>query len=297
MENKEAVIVQSNKLINGRYEMTLLERRIFLKMISMIKSSDKDFQDFYINAKDIILDACLEGNSIYMELRKATRRLLQHVCEIDEEKRLVQVSLISTAIYYKGQGMIQLRFDPTLKPYLLELKNNFTVYGLKQALKLKSFYSLRIYELLKQFSSTGYRIISIEELRFALGIKDGYTKYADFKKRILTQAQKELANTDIPFELEEIKTGRKITSLKFRFKKLLPISTENVTVSVDRKGAYDGLLKLKLTEFQAKQILEKVDDLAIFKALYEINMNISDSKIKNKTAYAFSILKAKFGIS
>jgi plasmid replication initiation protein len=297
MEEKEAVVVQSNKLINGRYEMSLLERRIFLKMVSMIKTSDKDFQDFFINAKDIISDAALEGNSLYLELRKATKRLLQHVCEIDEETKLIQVSLLSTAIYHKGKGIIQLRFDPSLKPYLLELKNNFTIYGLQQALKLKSFYSLRIYELLKQFSSTGYRIISLEDLRFALGIRNEYTKYADFKKRIIVQARKELANTDMSFEFHEMKTGKKITSIKFTFGKKLIVKIDDNKDYSDRQPAYDALIKLKLSEHQAKQVLEKADDLSIFKALYEINVALLDSKIKNKTAYAFSVLKAKFGIS
>jgi plasmid replication initiation protein len=295
-ENKNALVVQSNKLINGRYEMSLVERRIFLKMVSMIKTTDKDFQTIFIDARDIIKDMNLQGESAFSELKKATKRLIQHVCEILEPDGLLQIGLVSSAKYHKGKGLIELSFDPKLKPYLLQLKNNFTMYGLKQALQFKSLYSLRIYELLKQFSSTGYRIILLSDLRQALNIKDEYKLYADFKRFVLMQAHKELKDSDIPFEFEEIKTGKKVTKIKFTFEKKTQPETLELVGIEHRSKAYEALLRLKLTEYQAKQVLSKTDDLSIFQALYEINIAILDNKIRNKSAYAFSVLKGKFGL-
>ena len=43
-----------------------------------------------------------------------------------------------------------------------------------------------------------------------------YSIYNNFKNKVILQAQKELAEkTDISFEFEEIKTGRKVTGIKF----------------------------------------------------------------------------------
>jgi plasmid replication initiation protein len=83
---------------------------------------------------------------------------------------------------------------------------------------MKSKYSPRIYEILKcnEFKKQGYIEIEIEELKKLLRTEDMYPRYNDFKRKIIEQTQKELKKlTDISFEFEEIKTGRKVTSLKF----------------------------------------------------------------------------------
>lgn len=304
--DKKGVAVQSNNLLNGRYAMTLLERRIFLKMVSMVKPEDVDFRDFQLDVPELIKDLNLEGNSLYFELRNATKKLIQHVCEMNEGGKLIQVALISSAIYDKQEGTLKVHFDPALKPYLLELRKNFTVFRIAYALKLRSFYSLRIYELLNQFSSTGYRVIKLEDLRFSLGITSEYHLYGDLKKRVLIQAQNELTNTDIPFNFEEIKTGRKVTGIKFTFTPIPSLTAEQEQLIIeansteankpvpDRAAAFKRLLELNITITQAKQIMAKTNDSAIFKAAHEVQISLLDQSIKNKAAYAFSIFKAKF---
>lgn len=296
-QKKGALVVQSNQLVSGRFNMTLLERRIFIKMVSMIKPTDKDFQDIVIEVKEIIQDINLQGNSLYLELKKATKRLLQHVCELEEQDKIIQVSLISSAIYYKGKASIQLRFDPALKPYLLELKKNFTVYGLQQALRLKSYYSLRIFELLKQYAGIGYRLMSIEELKFTLGIEKEYTKYADFKKRVILMAKKELENTDVKFEFRERKSGKKVVAIEFFFAKNTDSLAEIEHLSEERKKIYQDLLKAGLSEAQAKEILStNLPENVIYKTLYEITLASLDGSIKNKSAYTYHVLKSKAGL-
>lgn len=54
-------------------------------------------------------------------------------------------------------------------PYLLQLKERFTRYELKNILYFKNKYSIRIYELLKQYEKIGKREINIKELRGYLG--------------------------------------------------------------------------------------------------------------------------------
>ena len=83
---------------------------------------------------------------------------------------------------------------------------------------MKSKYSPRIYEILKcnEFKKQGYIDIEVKELRKLLRADNIYPLYADFKRKILLQTQKELKKiSDISFDFEEIKTGRKVTSLRF----------------------------------------------------------------------------------
>lgn len=103
-----------------------------------------------------------------------------------------------------------MRFDPLLKPFLLELSNKFTSYRLANVIKLKSTYAIRIYELLKQYEDLKERTISLENLRYYLDAMDIYPNYANFKQRVLKPSQKNWIKTDISFEFEEIKLGRKV---------------------------------------------------------------------------------------
>jgi len=138
--------------------------------------------------------------------------------EIQEGKALIQTAWLSGAKYEKGSGMVELTFSSYLKPYMLKLNTMFTQYKLANILSMKSKYSPRIYELLKcnEFKKQGYIEIEIEDLRKLLKAENVYPKYNDFKRYIIERTQKELKKiSDINFEFEEIKTGRKVTSLKF----------------------------------------------------------------------------------
>ena len=68
-----------------------------------------------------------------------------------EEGELLQVGLISRAQYKYGDGFIDLSVDPALKPYLLDLKANFTTAYLRDLLSMKSVYGIRMYDLLNQY--------------------------------------------------------------------------------------------------------------------------------------------------
>ena len=94
--------------------------------------------------------------------------------------------------------MVTLKFAPDLKPYLLKLKELYTSCRLTNVLNLKSRYSIRLYEILKCRKKRSRKKIVIEEieleeLKKMLGASSKYfSVYADFKRRALLVAQKEL---------------------------------------------------------------------------------------------------------
>ncbi|MGO4612264.1 RepB family plasmid replication initiator protein, partial [Variovorax sp. 2RAF20] len=59
-----------------------------------------------------------------------------------------------------------------LKPFLLNLKRQYTKFRLKNVIKLRSEYSWRLYELLKEREFRKERILKITELRYLLNIPD-----------------------------------------------------------------------------------------------------------------------------
>lgn len=211
----DSLVVKSNDLVNARYDLTVFEMRLILIMISQIDRDDEDFKTYRIRVQDIVDGVGTQSKASYEQAREITKRLITRVLQIEQPDGLLQLSWLSSAKYYDGKGYVDLSFDPQLKPYLLALKNRFTKYDLRYILKLRSFYSMRMYELLKQFETLGERTFTVDDLRSRLAIGDSYS-YGIFKLRVLTKSQQDLeAFCDISFSFDEIKTGKKVTHLKF----------------------------------------------------------------------------------
>jgi hypothetical protein len=138
----------------------------------------------------------------------------------DEKNSILKANWVSGAIYNEGE--VRFMIYPKLRPFLLEVKEKYLKYKLENILSLKSGYVIRLYEILKdwlelnaRYGNKAEKIISLKELREIMEIPRSYV-YGMLKKRILEKAKKELSeNTDIIFDYEEIKSGRKVTHLKF----------------------------------------------------------------------------------
>jgi plasmid replication initiation protein len=214
-----------NDIIMAQYDMSLYERRIFIKVIEQIPvdlieiNGVKILDDIIIDARQIIESNGLKGESAYMELQKATSNLIKHVCKISEKDGLLQVALLSSAKYIKGKGIIRLKFDTNLHPYLVKLKNQFNTFHLEKLIHFRSFYSQCMYELLKKVTKTsGTYTISLESLRTILRIEETeYERYYDFKRYVIQQAQKELAGHEVAFSFNEKKQGKKVVAIQFVF--------------------------------------------------------------------------------
>ncbi|KAB2329536.1 replication initiation protein [Cytobacillus depressus] len=210
------LVTKSNLLIEANYKLGVVEQKIILCLASNIQTSDSDFKTYTLPIKQFTNLLGLKGKPKYTELKQITKNLMQKVFEVRIDKKLIQVSWISYVAYNESEGTVDLRFDPFLRPYLLELKREFTSYRLENVVKLKSSYAIRIYELLKQYEKIQERTISIIKLREMLGAEDIYPAYGNFKQRVLLPAQKELKKkTDISFQIEEIKVGRRVEKVKF----------------------------------------------------------------------------------
>ncbi|PKJ52624.1 replication initiation protein [Bacillus sp. SN10] len=210
------IVSKSNALIEANSRLNLIEQKMLLCLASNIEPNDRDFKTYTFPIKQFHDLLGLNGSAKYTELSKITKELLSKVIEIRVGEDLLQVSWLSSAIYNKNKGTIDMRFDPLLKPFLLELSNKFTSYRLANIVKLKSTYAIRIYELLKQYEDIKERTISLKNLRYYLDAINVYPNYANFKQRVLKPSQKELdQKTDISFDFEEIKLGRKVQKIRF----------------------------------------------------------------------------------
>ncbi|MGX1402379.1 plasmid replication initiation protein [Bradyrhizobium japonicum] len=214
--NTNKLVTKSNMLIEANYKLGVIEQKVILCLASNIQPTDSDFKTYTLPIKEFSKLLGYKGTPKYSELRTITKELMQKVFEVRIRNKVIQVAWLSYVAYNETEGTIDIRFDPFLRPYLLQLKREFTSYKLENVVKLKSSYAIRIYELLKQYEKLEERTFLLSDLRQLLGADDIYPAYGNFKQRVLMPAQKELKKkTDISFEIEEVKVGRRVEKLKF----------------------------------------------------------------------------------
>jgi len=211
------LVVKSNFLIEASYKLSAIEQKIILSLATRIKKEDQEFQKYSFNLGELSTFIGLNSNADYAYLQEVTRSLLSKVLILKNENSLLQTHWFESVEYFEKTGTVTMRFSPELKPCLLHLKENFTKFQLKYAIQLKSRFSIRIYELLKQYESIGSREFLLSDLRTIIGVgPDEYPLYGNFKAKVLNVAKRELrAKTDLSFDFEEIKIGRSVGKIRF----------------------------------------------------------------------------------
>jgi plasmid replication initiation protein len=241
LEVKKADIV-----IKARYKLNPLSLKFITTLIAGLKRSDSVNEVYQFKIKDFQELAKLKRKDLYWAVKEALKELLEKPLYIpkgkdENDNSFLMLNWVASAEYKEGEGLIEFEISNKLRPYLLEAQKKFLKYKLENILPLKSSYSIRIYEILKDKFNENKRynkkcefILSVKELREILQIPQSYI-YGMFKKRILEKSKQELSeNTDIMFDYEEIKTGRKVTHLKFYILPNPAKLEDNYTKKVDK---------------------------------------------------------------
>lgn len=304
------LVVQHNNLIQARYRLTLQEKRLVLWLASQVNHTDKDFKEHILSVRDFAKIADISEDGLYSDLQALTRRLMQRIITIRhiDENRLIQVAWLGAADYKLDKGTVALSFHPHLKPFMLELKKNFTVLNLSDVLSLKSVYAIRIFELLKQYETVGQRTIQLQELREFCGVKaDQYKKYNDFRRKILDIATREInEKTPISIEYQEIKTSRKITEIYFSIstnrnylnRQQEPKTFERIE-KLEREIASKNLLIKKICEYgfgkrTAQNFFKIATEKEIKESLRAAELQIEKGHVRNTKALVRSAIKEKW---
>jgi plasmid replication initiation protein len=247
------LIKKSNDLIEARHSLTTWEMRIFLKIVFLVnEEAHKGSTNFVIPIRELIKDFRLENSrqsyALFREARKAlaTRsiQLYQQNKDTNSWEMVNKSMFVETAHSVKmnndgtisddEDGYIRLQLHEQIKPYLINingsLDNNYTLFDRNYAIELP-VKMLRFYLLLKRFADTGFRQMTVEEIRDVFDLQDKYKSFGNIKQRIIDKAQVELAEkTDIRFDYQEVKKGgtKTVIAVKFKIYSNQPASKEAI---------------------------------------------------------------------
>lgn len=227
-DEREMYVVKSNDLIRkSRYSLTLQQQKIVLYAISKIKPHDNIFTEYTFKIIDFcrVCGLSMSGSYYYDSIKSDLNELLQRSWITLNDGTEMTISWIGDAKIKQDDGTISFRFNPNMAPYLFELKERYTQYKLESVLWFKSTYSIRLYELLRSYTTQKNleEYISkdiemgLDELRSYLGAENKYPSWGDFERYILRKAKDEINSysKDIHIEYDVIKEGRQAKKVRF----------------------------------------------------------------------------------
>ena len=226
--SRNDVIFQHNNLIRTNLHMGELEARIMVMALQSIHQNDEGpLPSIRLKITDIYPDA---GGKAYRLVAAACKALYAHDLRLvpvgsNPQNSEYRTRIVSDIGIDAGTGLVTGNFAPKIRPYLMEItkvvegsKPGFTSAEVQKLFIIKNANSQRLYWILKSYQSLGFKEISLDQLQYFLFEGNSpYEKWGDFNRYVLEVAVKQLGAVEVgfPFSYEAVKTGKKVTAIKF----------------------------------------------------------------------------------
>ncbi|WP_454058945.1 replication initiation protein [Elizabethkingia ursingii] len=257
---------------NDKNDIVPFEKRKFLKDIEVPLSEMKEFikSTGRENSNDIteVLDKSI------LELGKNNIRWTT----IDEKNKKIknEYSWFSKSIISEKSATFTFRFNDAIAEYLLHQSNFFTSY-LKEFVKLSSLNAINLYMLFRaNHFSKKIQIYYIEELKEYLGVEINYSRWGDFKDKVIDPSMVQLnAETNYLFFYEAKRIGRSIGRIEFR----------TFNKEEDKKAISDFFTE-KIQELLKKEKVEKsaIENMALIHYEYDTKKNCINVSFKDESS-------------
>lgn len=226
-----------NAMIQAGQKLSTVQAKMLYSILSRFKyltqnetEEELEKEVYTIPFSEIVQNlSSVKGGRIYELVRDQASALVQQYLSVKSfhknKEKTIFYNLVSKVEVRDGVSEIEASLNRDVIPLLVNMvKEGYTQIAFADVFKMKSAYAIRIYELLEQQRTSpavkkkGYYDISIEDLRFLLGIeKKQYPRWDNFKARVLLASQKEIhEKTALRFSLEFTKTSRKISGIRFK---------------------------------------------------------------------------------
>ena len=231
---KKELVVKDNALINASYSLNLVEQRLILLAIVMLREHTHNMELDYlafnkpikVTADSYINTFGVSQSTAYETLKDACKTLFARQFSYQEPRERGRIAnkttrWVSDIAYIDNSATVEFTFAPAVLPLILHLEKHLTSYELEQVAHLTSGYAVRLYELLIAWRSVGKTPeIKLNEFRQKMGVLDGeYQRMELFKRRVIEPAITQInEHTDITAEYQQYKKGRSIVGFSFKFK-------------------------------------------------------------------------------
>lgn len=226
--NAEYFAAMANALIKGKHSSMGVREALLLRfLITQIVKEDGELKTYTVHISELARLLDFSQDSLYRDIQKICNKLMKQVVLIQDSSnpaagKWTMFHWVSRA-QYDGNGILQIRLSDELKPYLLGLSKLYTQYKFQEVL-LSSFYSIRLYELIRCDiglcdDTKDFHEYDIAYLRQYFDCENKYKTTSIFILRTITAAVDEInekTTMDISYELVKGKQkGNPISGIRF----------------------------------------------------------------------------------
>lgn len=205
---------KANDLIQkSHFNLTAQQQKMILYLIAQIKQTDKEFQEYTFSLSEFANVCGIAYEPNLSKLKDSIKKVADKsmFLKFGEEEKLIR--WLDSVVINERKGELRIRFNEQLRPFLLELKKNYTEYTLLYPLYFKHKYTIRLYEWLKSIHYEKKEPYSykcqLEDLYRIMGAEAYENRYSMFLERALKPACREInAVTDISIEIGEFRNYR-----------------------------------------------------------------------------------------
>ena len=226
-----AIAVQSNSMINSKYELSEVQQKLILLAIAQIRTEDEKFCKYSCSVAE--LEERLGVEIKHRQFRDTCEDLFKKPIRINNGRSWKLFNWFSSMQYIDDEARFEFKISDDLIPYLLNLKKNFTAYNIERALLFKGKYTTRFYQFLiqAQHQKAKKRTFVLDELYELLQLPPTLRgDFNVFKIKVLEPSLAEInAKSDIKAAYEPTKKLRKKVieiTISFDFKDVIEAKTE-----------------------------------------------------------------------
>jgi len=225
------LIVKNNKLISARYKLSTVENKL-ITIILMKFQENPDCETFEISQHVIKEIYKPKDNNFIKIMIESFHSIMSRRIRIDLDNGDILLSRWFASILIKKNGIIEFDVARRLKPYLKDLKANFTKVEVDSILNMNSFHACRLYELMKKRLVIGNLTFTILEIKELLKInKREYKTYGSFKQCVLIRSITQInKHTDIRVSIKEFRRSRKVVKIQFKIRESIVVEKEKESI-------------------------------------------------------------------
>lgn len=215
------------------------ELNIFFSICAFMKDKGDSTITFSYDEIKQMANLNVPTNQVFEELLESTYDKLLQLKIGYVNKDIVEKFILFTGYKInKNDKLVDITINSQYQYILNELSKNFTVFELQEFNALVSSYSKNMFRLLKQYKSTGFYKVSIEEFRRLLDIPESYNM-SKISVKVIDPIEKELSNYFEEFRVEKLKVGRFIKFLQFSFKPQHYRDNQVMTIDIKAENSHD----------------------------------------------------------
>lgn len=201
---KKSLVVQSNEITEAAYYLSLKAKRVLWICLSQINRDTAHDGAFTVNVSDYQNLFGVSGPTASADVKTGLKEISKNTVVFypkDGEHEEIERPWLAETALKRGKGTYRVEFNQKLMPYVNSLTEQFTSFYLHECGRINNARTIRLYESLCQFRSSGVWAVSPDWLseRYQLPSSQ-QNNFAEMKRSFIEPAVKRI-NKETPLNV------------------------------------------------------------------------------------------------